>query len=253
MILRNGTLARTLISVWTVWNVILGTGFASSGTVNVSGIVSTLDYGKPARVRGAIVVFQSIGAESVKVVTNEIGNYTASLMPDRDYTVQVTESGFCPVHRPTFRPIRDSRLKFDFTVTTMCPRDRIAVGSLEAYFSSPVPYYFEEKVSLGEDVGADSIISFGARRKIDNWVRYGPLRIVHHEHITIPVTVSFGTYTVKADEGLFDVAKKVLRAEGNVSVADGGASPPKRVACVTISVYKNTFRADACKTGAVKN
>jgi len=211
----------------------------------VSGTVSTFDYGTPARVRDARLEFQKLSEAKITVMTNKIGKYSAFLDPDSDYTIKVTAEGFCPVHRPRFPTSPNSSVKFDFILTTNCPRDIFAVDP-DANFFSPLPVYFEENISLGKK---GLIVAFGRREKVDSVVKYGPLPVREHPGVQIPVTISILTHTVRADRAVFDQDTGTMRAEGNVSIADGSPSEPRVVPCVVVRLGDAEPQIRPCKPG----
>ena len=65
--------------------------------------------------------------------TDHNGKYRVSLNPNRNYTVEVRARGFCPVHRPTFRPISGQLLTLDFSLAVCTNIDPVngCVGDRE--------------------------------------------------------------------------------------------------------------------------
>lgn len=251
---RRFTLAAILIG--TVFPV-GGLGLEAGPGANISGTVFVFSGGPPARLGGAKIVFQDADGSAVETVTNSTGEYTASLTPGHDYTVSVTSKGFCPVHRPVFRLSPNSIVRFDFTITLLCPGDRIAWSTKhdkterdaerdDLYINSSIPYYFEESVTLGTSHLRTLIIAFGKRNKGDLRVEYAPLPSREHPEIRMPVTITFDTYTVKADSAVIDRRTRVLRAEGNVYVADGTDSPSHVESCVTLRLDDAEPRVQSC-------
>jgi hypothetical protein len=202
----------------------------------LSGIVSTLDYGELARVGNARLQLRNSRGITFTATANELGEYTASLNSGYDCEMTVTAEGFCSVNRPSFPANPDSHLRFDFTLTTDCPGDGIAVGPdpRDAYFASTIPHYFEESIPLSKKTRGSLIVSFGRRVRLDNLLTYAPLPIRGHPDVQIPVTMSMLTNTVRADRAVLDENTGLLRAEGNVSIADGSSSPPQVVSCAAV-------------------
>jgi hypothetical protein len=199
----------------------------------------------------------------VATVTNAIGEYTVLLEPGLAYAVTVAARGFCPAHRPSFRLTQGSAVSFDFTLTIQCPGDLTVVedpgvvGALDkessddayfAYFASGIPYYFEEDIARAESRRAGNlIIAFGTRRKGHDRVEYASLPIKGHPETRLPVSISFGTYTVRADKAVLDRKSWVLTAEGNVSVEDGSNSPPVASSCLTLQLADSELRPQPCR------
>ncbi len=229
-------------------------GLDAGAVANISGAVSVFSGDPPARLADAKIVFQDADGPAVETVTNPKGEYTASVTPGHDYSVSVTSKGFCPVHRPAFRLSPGSTVRFDFTITLLCPGDRTVsstdhdkAAEDDAYFNSPIPYYFEESVALGKSHLRTLIIAFGKRtKKGDAQVEYFPLPSREHSNVRLPVTMAFDTYTVKADRAVLDRRTRVLSAKGNVSVADGTDSPPRTAACLMVPLDDAEPRVHPC-------
>jgi len=145
-------------------------------------------------------------------------------------------------------------VKFDFTITNLCPGDWAgdsdeydAAGIPDAYFDSTIPHYYEESFSLGKSHHRTLIIAFGKRRKGYVLIEYTPLPSREHPEYRLPVTISFGTYTLKADGAMLDRRTRVLRAEGHVYVADGTDSPPHTVSCVALQLDDTEPKLQPCQ------
>jgi hypothetical protein len=61
------------------------------------------------------------------------------------------------------------------------------------------------------------------------------------------VTIRFGTYTVQANTANLDRKTKTLRAEGDVSIADGFDNPPRKVSCVLLDLSQTGPLPKQCK------
>jgi hypothetical protein len=86
------------------------------------------------------------------------------------------------------------------------------------------PYwFFEECIPYGKE-GRRMVIAFGERSG-EGLVNYGPFRVRSQipglPPISLPVTVSFDTYTITADSVTVDSKAHRLKAEGFVSVTAG--------------------------------
>jgi hypothetical protein len=209
--------------------------------VEVSGVVSTLDYGVPARVGHATLTFRRLDfrtpiSPNTRAVANQVGEYKALLVSGYDYTVEAAAEGFCSVHRPVFRANPDSRITFDFTLTTHCHGDVVVSNpdDPDAIFSSPIPWYFEENIQVGACVDQVWIIAFGKRNRENHVIKYASFALPEHPDISIPVTISIGTYTVRSDSATLDQDSRTLRTAGHVSIADGSSSPPQQLSCAVV-------------------
>lgn len=243
------TLKRSVISIALVF--VLPAAWARPGSdAEITGTISTIDYGVPVRLRNAKIDFRNASGSTFTITTSGTGEYATSLAPG-SYTISVEMNGFCPVHRPAFRATPNSSVRFDFTLTTICQRDLTILGSSDAYFDSSAyldspPYYFEENIPLSVDGTENLIIGFGKRKRTGHFLRYDPIPIHGHPGLEIPVTASFGTYTLQAHEASVDEKLKVLRAEGNVSVADGSDAPPHTASCVMLSLSNPSPHVETC-------
>jgi hypothetical protein len=213
------------------------------GQATVSGRISTIDYGLLARIGNPIIEFQNADGLTTTALGSAIGEYTVSLPPG-EYTLTVSAKGFCPAHRPPYRLDAGSNINFDFTLTTLCPRDRMAVGDLGAYYDSAIPYYFEQTVMLNKD--SQLIIVFGRRRRTREGLEFSALPIRTHPGVQIPVTIRFGTYTVQSETALLSQKTKVLTAKGNVTVEDGNKSEGHTSSCVMLRLDDTNHKFQHC-------
>jgi hypothetical protein len=242
---------------------LLGAGSGESDT-KVSGTVSVLTD-VPERVNGARVWFLRSDGQTVEATSNEVGEYEVFLRPGYDYTVTVGSKQLCDIHRPPFRPKLGDNLRFDFT-TTIC-------GFIDGVISVPPglkpndtrPYYrsyyrssydkrapywfFEESIAFGKEKDRWLVIAFGARDG-DTQIRYGPFHSGEYPTKSVlPVAIRFDTYTVQADAAVLDPKARTLRAEGNVSVADGGSSPPRAASCILLRLDDAKAHLQKCQGG----
>jgi hypothetical protein len=220
--------------------------FSSENETKVSGQVNSFDFGGAVRVKDANIVFERPNGINVTATTSDVGEYATTLPSEYSYTVTVTAKGFCPVHRPAFVSSSYSSLKFDFTLTAKCPGDRIVVGKPELYFETPIPAYFEEGIALGKHGKSQLIISFGMRTKSDHGIQYVSLHVTDKGAV-LPVTLSFGTYTIRADHAVFDRDTGVVLAEGNVSIADGTDRAPQRRVCTALKLHESNPKPKDCR------
>jgi hypothetical protein len=225
---------------------------------------------EPERVPGAVVWFQMSDRRSVGAKTNQDGRYETLLEPGYEYAVTAGGQQLCDIHRPIFKPKPGSVLRFDFTTTGCGIIDRIVVPAppdmdpniLDVAPLSPAremkrndnrpgyrPYYhsdhdpkapywfFEESLPDGNE-DRWVAIAFGERGETNGIVTYGPFSLARHIPFVpttrLPVTISFGTHTVRADSAELDSTRIELTAKGNVSVEDGSPAPPENLSCVII-------------------
>lgn len=91
--------------------------------------------------------------------TDHNGKYRVSLNPNRNYTVEVRARGFCPVHRPTFRPISGQLLTFDFSLAVCTSIDPVEVdvsGDREMYQEETLGGDGEPRRRLSSGLDADT-------------------------------------------------------------------------------------------------
>jgi hypothetical protein len=162
---------------------------ASHADARVSGTVYVIDGGV---VPGSTVSFLRSDGQSMKVTTNQLGEYEVLLDPDYDYTMAVAGQ-LCAMHRPPFQPLRGSALKFDFRTTICGFIDGVFVRGSDSKphddrffyrryyrstYDSHAPYwFFEESVALGDGDYPWVVIAFGERYEDQHVVSYGPFRI----------------------------------------------------------------------------
>jgi hypothetical protein len=240
---------------------VLGAGSGEKDT-KVSGIVSVLTD-VPERVKGAKVWFLRSDGQTVEATANEVGEYEVLLRPGYDYTVTAGSKQLCEIHRPPFRAEPGVNLRFDFTTTICGIIDRtVSVPSglkpndnrpyYRPYYRSSydkrAPYwFFEEGIAFGKEKDQWLVIAFGAREG-DKEIRYGPFHFGEYPTKSVlPVAIRFDTYTVQADAAVLDPKARTLRAEGNVSVADGGSSPPHAASCVVLRLDDAKLRLRTCQ------
>lgn len=207
----------------------------------VSGTVSVL-LDSPERVNAAKVSFRDTDGQIVQVTTNKIGEYAASLTAQRDYTVTIEGASICPMHRPAFQTKSGTQLRFDF-VTTICGTiDSIRIGphtpqsdNFRHYYHTPTPHwFFEESLPLEND-DRRLIIAFGSQEQGNDTIIYGPFHVPGYGGI-LPVTVSFGTYTIQGEKAMLNQENKTLKVIGNVTTEDGSAIPARVDECEVITL-----------------
>ena len=212
----------------------------SRGTI-VYGTVVERDSSGDARVPNAVLSFFSSNGATAEVRADGNGDYSTDLPSGEKYFLTVTSRGFCPAHRPLFDAQSNRKIKFDVMLTTACPKDLVEVSGedspskVETEFCARAGiYYCEENVPLSVNGSENLIIGFGKREKTGDLLKYDPTPIRGRAGVEIPVTISFGTYTLQAHQASVDEKLKMLRAEGNVSIANGSSSPPRLVPCAII-------------------
>ncbi|MGB8987489.1 MAG: carboxypeptidase-like regulatory domain-containing protein [Candidatus Sulfotelmatobacter sp.] len=215
----------------------------SRGTI-VYGAVVERESGRDARVPNAVLSFLGSNGVATEVRADQNGEYSTDLPSGERYFLTVTRRGFCPAHRPSFDARSNRKVKLDVMLTTACPKDLVEVSSednapssVETEFCARAGiYYCEENIPLSVNGTENLIIGFGKREKTGHLLKYDPTPIRGHAGAEIPVTISFGTYTLQAHQASVDEKLKMLRAEGNVSIADGSSSPPRLVPCAIIQL-----------------
>jgi hypothetical protein len=232
----------------------------------VSGTVYVFD-GDTAVVPGATVSFLRSDGQSVKVTTNQLGEYEVLLDPEYDYTMAVAGQQLCAMHRPPFRALRGSALKFDFRTTICGIIDGVFVRGSDSKphddrflyrqyyrsaYDSHAPYwFFEESVALGDGDYPWVVVAFGERDEDQHGVSYGPFRIPPNimklAKYRLPVTIRFDTYTVQANGVKLDQKTRILRAEGGVLIADGLNDQPPEATCVLFDLSRKEPRPAQCK------
>jgi hypothetical protein len=231
-------------------------GQPSRGTI-VYGTVVERDSGRDARVQNAVLSFLGSNGVTTEVRADQNGEYSIDLPSGERYSLTVTSRGFCSAHRPPFDAQSERQLKFDVILTTACPKDVVEVSgedgspsSVETEFCARAGiYYCEGNIPLSVKGTEDLIIGFGKREKTGHFLKYNPTPIRGHAGVEIPVTISFGTYTLQAHQASVDEKLKMLRAEGNVSIADGSSSPPRRVPCAIIRLDDPEPQVGPCPEG----
>lgn len=244
----KSVVSRTLcISLLILCTLIFGfdvRGQFLSDRTTVHGTVVERDSGRDARVPKAVLSFLGSNATPSEVSTDENGEYSIDLPSGERYSLTVTGRGFCRAHRPPFEAQSGRKLKFDIILTTACPKDLVGASgedntraSIETEFCARAGmYYCEESVPLSVNGTENLIIGFGKRKKTGHFLEYGPTPIRGHAGVEIPVSISFGTYTLQAHLALVDEKLQKLRVEGNVSIADGSSSSPRIVSCAMVQL-----------------
>jgi hypothetical protein len=243
----------------------LSAGSQTKGDAEISGIVSELTDGL-TRVSEAKLLFRRSDGQTVVAITNRFGEYHVHLDPGYNYTVSLTADQLCSSHRPEFHPLPGQILKFDFT-TTRCgyidtrvqshpgatglkPNDNRLYYRL--YYDTPSPrWFFEQSITFGRGAAREMLIAFG-KRDGNARVRYGPFHNREYPQSVLPVVVSFDTYTIRADSVVLDSRTRILRAEGNVSLADG-TSQTRTESCVMLRLDEAEPEPHQCQDSAGPN
>jgi len=224
---RNAIVVITLI-VW--WAGVLQSPAAER--VPVGSIVGTVVFQNkyPVRLKGAKVIFKADTGDVQETVTHENGVFSITLRAEVTYTVSVESRGIWGVHRPPFRLLPDARVQFNFVV-----------GVLHSSDSPPEALPKEDQRVFGDKV---LIVASGPTEEQDEQIRYKSFQMVEKP---IPVTISFDTYTVRAQMAVLDRRTNVLRAEGNVSIEDGSSASAMKSPCVTLRSIRSAFKIENCE------
>jgi hypothetical protein len=216
------------------------------GETKIVGRVESLDFGKAVRIGEAKVSFSGPNGLNVTTTTSERGEYTATLPRASHYTVTVTATGFCTVHRPQFTPATASHLRFDFTITAKCPGDVVVAGDPELYYETSIPAYFEESIPLKKPAESSLIISFGKRTKFAHRIEYASLPVGDSKGLALPVTLAIGTYTIRAQHAELDRDSELLLARGEVLISDGSERPSQKRSCVALRLSVSNPKTQDC-------
>jgi hypothetical protein len=229
------------------------------GQTTVSGTVVLAE--DSSRVAGARVLFQGSDGRNFKATTNQVGEYEVVLDAMKEYTLSVGGQQLCQLHRPAFLAKPGSALRFNFSSSICGIIDGVLIVPPGVAHNDNRPYYraycpsddknypywsFEEGIPLRNENDGWIVIAFGSRVD-EGKVRYGPFRMRQHVPGTplfLPVTISFDTYTIRADTAVLDRRGGVLKAEGHVE--DGTASSAKSQSCVSIALSAEQPRPEMC-------
>jgi hypothetical protein len=170
---------------------------------------------------GAKVIFEAQDGSRLETTSDSNGHFSIALPAGNTYSVTVQSRGFFPEHRPPFRISAGHTIRFDF---------RLVLGHSDDAFG-------EDRLQHG----SNEFIVLAGSKKYDDPV---DLSLVRYEAYPIkdnplPVTISFGIYTVRADHVIANHATGFFKAWGNVLIQDGTGSQPRSSACVTISSSAN--------------
>ena len=212
---------------------------ASQDLANGTVKGTVMEASRHLLVRNARVTFTPKVGVPISVLTDDNGEFTASLPCVREYSVSVEANGFWPMHRPEFRPRPRRPLKFDFLLSVKANVDTEGIGSPGEALG-----FTEDTFNLGR---AHLVVASGRR----NLMTLGTTgyHSVPTENGRFPVTISFGTYTVKADTANLDQTGMVLTAEGDVVVESGSGAQAERFACVEIRPTESEPKILPCRQG----
>jgi len=196
-------------------------------------------YLYPLLIRGAKVTFTSETGVPTTVSTDDEGKFRAQLPSEVKYAVTVEAKGLWPVHRPNFRVVPGKTLKFDFLLLLQMIIDTEGISPEERLG------FNEDKINLGN---SEIVVASGRRTiPIGGNTNYHSIPIGDGR---LPVTISFGAYTVRADAAEFDQNTGVLRAEGSVLVEDGSGAEGERSSCVDLRVTSEEVKIKPCHAEA---
>lgn len=231
------------------------------GKTTVSGTVVLAD--DSSRVPGATVLFQSSDGHDFRATTNQVGEYEVALDAMKEYTVTVAGRQLCQVHRPPFLAKSGAALELNFASTICGFIDRVVVVPRNIAHNDNrfyyLPYYpsddkgypywfFEEAISMAADKERWAVVAFGSRTD-KGQISYGPFRIRAHTSggpIFLPVTISFDTYTIRADGAVLDRKANTIKAEGNVNIENGTASSARSESCIMVPLSIEQPSPQAC-------
>lgn len=193
----------------------------------------------------AKLIFRSADGQEV-VAYPDNGEYEAVLKGGRAYTAALLSYSLCNIQRPLFSVNPGQRLRLDFT-TTLGKNINFHVEDQHVvpHPSREHPFYDEKTIPVGSDAQNNLIVGFGIVNVGDTWEKYESLPIGSAGG-HLPVTISFDLYTISADTAVLDKTKNILRAEGNVSIADGTGTPPRTASCVMLLLKEAQPHVELC-------
>jgi hypothetical protein len=207
----------------------------------------TVPHDPPLKVNGATIIFHSHDGTEVRAVTNSEGRYETFLETGKEYDVTMSSMGMYTMHRPTFKPAAGVNLKFDFLTAPAANIDVFTNNPSHLHPSETLPYRDEETVAIGKRPTESLIIAFGILKREKSRRTYKALPVDGYPKASLPVTISFDTYTIHAAKATLDKNSRVLEAEGNVVITDGSDSPPKLLNCMQLRLGDQRPRPRQCR------
>jgi hypothetical protein len=207
---------------------------SSPQTFHIQGTVHVLS---DSAASGAEVTFE--GEKTTKtVLTDKKGFYEANL-PVGLYTMNVSslKHGFKEYRRPLFRVASSTNLTLDATVSSGVSCDPVVPEE-----SKHAPTQDEAQDACGgldlfavpseDGVPFQLFIDYPGRQRSDQGNVYGNKKL---EGFKTPVFVAYNLFTLQADDVVYDVSGRVLKATGNVVVenADGAT---QRADSITLKI-----------------
>jgi hypothetical protein len=235
---------------------LLAPAHIGDATARVHGAVLMMSD-TPEGIKGVKLSFVTSNGTVVETTTNNKGEYQVLLKAELEYNVTVVSGPACELHRPQFRPASGSTIRFDFVVPSEITyvdwdiHGSVPSGTKITRPTVKVPYCDEETMSFGNPPH-DLIISYGIFRSKPESDIFDSLPMTRFPGKYLPVTISYQTSTIRADEVEFVRKNKELTATGNVSIADGSSSEPMLASCVTIQLGDTTPYARRCERGYSK-
>jgi len=187
-------------------------------------------------IKNATIVFTPDTGGPVEVKSDDVGQFSVFLPSGKTYSVAVAAPGFFVVHRPPFRMREGMKLKFDFMVTVFEIHDSEGTAPPGEYSG-----FAEKQVEFGSEA---AIIISGHRKENEEQIQYHSLLARENP---LPVTISFDTYTIKAERAVLDRRSNVLTAEGHVSIEDGSEKPPQKLSCIVLRTVDNAPKIEPCQ------
>jgi len=204
----------------------------------------------PLKVDGATILFRAHDGTEIRAATNSKGHYETVLESGKEYNVTLSSMGMYTMHRPAFRPATGKSLRFDFLTIPATFINRVTNDPAHQRPNATLPYRDEETMAIGKRPAQSLIIAFGILNKGKNRVTYEGLPIAGYEGKTLPVIISYETYTIHADTATLKQKPRVLKVDGNVSIADGSDSPPKLTNCVMLQLDQSNPKPQQCRPRA---
>jgi hypothetical protein len=176
-----------------------------------------------AVIRRAKIAFQNKQFDKT-VTTNDVGVYEADL-PLGNYTMTAQSMGFRPYRRPLFRVTSAAGIAFDVTLPVQSTCDIVVVNS-EGGAATPEEWAGAKKeLCLHED-----FLPAPSRDGVpfELYIRYVKHTVVRDRYTYTgektpnedPVFVAYNLFSLRADEVVYVVTSRTIKASGNVVAID---------------------------------
>jgi hypothetical protein len=222
MKLTSVTMFVTLLGAATLF----GQSAATAARPQKSNIHGTIRLDPATVAFGAEVTFENGKANTI-AFTDKEGFYEANL-PVGFYTMNVNPMtpGFREYRRPLFRVASATNLTLDATVGPGVPCDLVVPDGSDHTLTPDEAQDACGSLDIFEAPSKDGtpfqlFIDYPNRQRTDRGVIYNSRKL---EGFKTPVLVAYNLFTLQADNVVYDVQDRILKAMGNVLVVspDGG-------------------------------